>query len=98
MAKGYKHVAGAEVRGEGPEALLCAVVLRAVADLDPPANDRYRQPHLSQEAREWLHSSGCAWALYHLEIPHHLFLEALNDQQLRQGTGNRAYWQRRDVA
>jgi hypothetical protein len=96
--KGYKHIVGAEVRGEGPYALLAAIVLQACADLHPAPNVRESNPGLPEAARAWLHSPACAEVLDLLNIPYQPFLEALNDYQLRRGTSCRARWQRRDVA
>lgn len=96
MAKDYKHVAGAEVRGEGPYALLAAIVLQACADLHPPASDPAFG--LQAAARTWLLSPTCAEVLDLLDIPYDDFLEELNDKQLRRGTSCRAFWERREVA
>lgn len=79
---------GLEIRGSGPEALLAATVLQAVADLQHTgAGD------LQKDAREWLLSSGCEYVLEQLDIPYEAFLEALEERRLRRGTSTRAFWE-----
>ena len=79
---------GLEIRGSGPEALLAATVLQAVADFQQDG-----ACDLQQDAREWLMSSGCQYVLEQLEIPYDDFLEALEERRLRRGTSTRAFWE-----
>lgn len=84
---------GLEIRGSGPEALLAATVLQAVADLQQEgAGD------LQQDAREWLLSPGCQYVLEQLDIPYGDFMEALEERRLRRGTSTRAFWEDSDAA
>ena len=81
-----KRIAGAEVRGNGPKALLAALVLQAVSDLRT-------EGRLRQEAEEWLLSSSCRYCLHLLDVPYQPFIEAVRHRRLQQGTSTRAFWE-----
>lgn len=83
---------GVESRGEGPYALLAAIVLQAAWDR------QHDHAAVREEAEEWLRSEDCAWVLLWLDVPHPRFLEALEGKQLRRGTSTRAFWEDEDDA